>query len=107
MELQLLILLAFNSLYIFGFHYSTDYALTVDKTPNPYDRELLWFVRWYLRNAPTWVQKPVFGCVACMASVHSWPFWLVNSVSLHTCVVYIIYTFALAGLNAIVNERIS
>ena len=106
--IEILLLLLFNSLYIFGFASATDYGETVDKTPDPDDRELLWWIRWYLRNAPKWIQKPVFGCVVCMASVHSWPFLLFNhELTLLNGATYIIYIFALSGFNAIVNDRLS
>jgi len=105
---EILLLLIFNSLYIFGFSYATDYGLNVDNKPDPNDRELLWFIKWYLRNAPSWVQKPLFGCVVCMASVHSWPYLLFNpELTLLNGVTYIIYIFALSGFNAIVNDRLS
>ena len=103
---ELLLLLIFNSLYIFGFSSATEYGLNVDKEPN--DKELLWFIRWYLRNAPDWIQKPIFGCVVCMASVHSWPYLLFNhELTLLNGATYIIYIFALSGFNAIVNDRLS
>lgn len=104
---EILLLLIFNSLYIFGFATSTEYGETVDKTPDPKDRELLWWIRWGLRNAPLWVQKPIFGCVVCMASLHSWPYWIFTDLTLHSAITYIIYIFALSGINAIVNDRLS
>lgn len=105
---ETLLLLLFNSLYIFGFYSATDYGLTVDKTPDPNDREALWWVKWSLRNAPMWLQKPLFGCVVCMASVHSWVYLVFNpELTLINGVTYIIYIFALSGFNALVNERIS
>ena len=106
--IELLLLIALNYLYIFGLDNSTEYGLTVDKEPDPKDRELLWWVRWGLRNAPLWLQKPIFGCVVCMASLHSWPYWIFNpDLTLHNLVTYIIYIFALSGINAIVNDRLS
>lgn len=105
---EILLLLIFNSLYIFGFSTATDYGLDVDKQPDRNDREILWFVKWYLKNAPKWVQKPIFGCVVCMASVHSWPYLLFNhELTLLNAATYIIYIFALSGFNAIVNDRLS
>lgn len=106
--IDLLLLLVFNSLYIFGFYSATDYGETVDKTPDPKDREILWFIKWGLRNAPNYIQKPIFGCVVCMASVHSWMYWIFTpELTLHNLVTYIIYIFALSGFNAIVNDRLS
>ena len=106
--IEILLLLLFNSLYIFGFFSATDYTETVDLTPDPNDREALWWIKWGLRNAPQWLQKPIFGCVVCMASVHSWVYPVFYpELTLINLVTYIIYIFALSGFNAIVNERIS
>ena len=108
MDYNLLLLLVFNCLYIFGFYSATDYGLTVDNEVDPDDRELLWWVKWGLRNAPNYIQKPIFGCVVCMSSVHSWMYWIFTpELTLHNLVTYIIYIFALSGLNAIVNDRLS
>ncbi len=101
-------ILILNSLYIFGFANATQYGLDVDLKPDPEDRELFWFIRWGLRNAPKWVQKPIFGCVVCMASLHSWPYLFYNpELTILNVVTYIIYIFALSGFNAIVNDRLS
>jgi len=108
MDYQILVLLILNSLYIFGFSMATEYGLTVDKTPDPKDKELLWWIRWGLRNAPMWVQKPIFGCVVCMASLHSWVYPLFyHELTLTNLLTYIIYIFALSGFNAFVNGRLS
>lgn len=107
MDYSIFPVLILNSLYIFGFYYATDYTEDVDKEPSN-DRESLWWVKYYLRDAPLWVQKPIFGCVICMASLHSWPYLLYNhELTILNAVTYIIYIFALSGLNAIVNERLS
>ncbi len=106
--IEILLLLIFNSLYIFGFSSATDYGLDVDKKPDPTDRELLWFIRWYLRKAPDYIQKPIFRCVICMGSLHSWPYLLFHhELTLLNGTTYIIYIFALSGFNAIVNDRLS
>jgi len=97
-------MLFINSLYIFGLYNAVSYELDVDR--KPVSKELLWFVSYYLKGAPIWVKKPLFGCVACMASVHSWPYWLINDVNFLSLCLYIIYIFALSGLNAIVYEAI-
>ena len=105
---ELLLLLLFNSLYIFGFASATQYGETVDKTPDPNDKELLWFIRWHLRNAPKYIQKPIFGCVVCMASVHSWVYILFYpELTLLNVATYIIYIFALSGFNQLVNDKLS
>ncbi len=108
MDYSIFPLLILNCLYIFGFSNATQYGLDVDNKPDPKDRELLWWVKWGLRNAPLWVQKPVFGCVVCMASVHSWIYPVFNpELTILNGVTYIIYIFALSGLNALVNDRLS
>lgn len=106
--IETLLLLLFNSLYIFGFATATEYGETVELKPDPNDREILWWIRWRLRDAPKWVQKPVFGCVVCMASLHSWVYLIYNpDLTFINLVTYIIYIFALSGFNAIVNDRLS
>lgn len=105
--IQLLTILLFNCLYIFGFRNAVEYSLNVDKEPDVKDRELLWWFSWYLRGLPEIVKTPLFGCVVCMASVHSWMYWIFYDFNLYNGFMYIIYIFALSGLNYIVNARLS
>jgi len=106
MDYDILLLLILNSLYIFGFANSTQYGLTVDKTPD--DKELLWFIRWRLRNAPAWIKNPLFDCVICMASLHSFPYLIFyHDLTLTNGATYIIYIFALSGFNKFVHDRVS
>lgn len=108
MDYSILLLLILNSLYIFGFSTATDYEETVDFKPDPDDRQILWRISWYLRDAPRWVQNPICYCVVCMASLHSWPYLLFHhELTLLNGATYIIYIFALSGFNAIVNEKLS
>lgn len=103
--IEIILLLVFNCLYIFGFHKATMYSKTVDGTPDPNDREILWLVRYTLRNVPNYVKRPLFDCVVCMASLHSWVYWLHYDFSLYSLLSYFIYIFALSGLNSFVNDR--
>ena len=104
--MNIILLLIFNCLYIFGFHKATQYN-DVNGKADPNDREVLWWLRYYLRNAPNGLKKPLFGCVVCMASIHSWVFWVFNEFNLTSLCIYIIYIFALSGLNSFVNDRLS
>ena len=104
--MNIILLLIFNCLYIFGFHKATQYN-DVNGKADPNDREVLWWLRYALRNAPNDLQKPLFGCVVCMASIHSWVYWVFNDFTLTSLCIYIIYIFALSGLNSFVNDRFS
>lgn len=106
MEYDILVLLILNSLYIFGFANATEHSSKVDYVP--YDKEILWFIRYYLRKAPKWIKNPIFDCVVCMASLHSWPYLLFNhELTILNVATYIIYIFALSGFNKFVNDRVS
>jgi len=94
---DLLTLLAFNSLYIFGLWNSADYSLNVDKG---YDTgEILGKLGYYAQNLPTWLNKPLIGCVICMASLHSFPYWLIYDFTLFNGCIWILYTFPIHFLN--------
>ncbi len=108
MDYSILPILILNCLYIFGFANATEYGLNVDNEPDVKDRELLWFVRWGLRNTPNYIQKPIFRCVVCMASLHSWVYLVFNhDLTLMNLCTYIIYIFALSGFNKFVNDNLS
>ena len=103
--IDLLTLLAFNSLYILGLYNSADYSLNVDQK---YDKgEILGRLGYYVEMLPMWLYKPLLGCVICMASIHSYPFWLVNDFTLFNLGIWILYIFALSGLNLIIYERVT
>lgn len=113
MQYDIIVLLILNSLYIFGFSNATYYSLERINCdgglyPKVCDREILWRFSWYLRNAPKWIKNPVFDCVVCMASIHSWPYLLFNhELTILNGATYIIYIFALSGFNKFVNDRVS
>ncbi len=108
MDYSILVLLILNSLYIFGFHNSTYYEQSIVYEDTIFNKEILWRIRWHLRKSPAWIQKPVFDCVTCMASLHSFPYLIFHhELTLTNGATYIIYIFALSGLNKFVHDRIS
>jgi len=108
--LDVILLLLFNSLYIFGLWYAADYSVetNVDGVETYKEGEILGYLGYYAEMLPTWLYKPLLGCVVCMASLHSWVYPVFYpELTLMNLVTYIIYIFALSGFIAIVNERIS
>jgi len=103
--IELTLLLLFNCLYIFGFYNSTDYSVDVNKKYQ--EGEILGRLGYMTENIPQWLRKPLLGCVMCMASIHSFPFWMFNDFTLLNGGVYILYIFALSGLNALVYEGVT
>ena len=102
--IELLTLLIFNSLLIVGIYNATDYELDVDLKPT--NKNILWWVKWYTRKLPFWFTDPLHGCIMCMASVHGfYLFWIFNSATLSNIPIYIIYTFALSGLNSLIYGK--
>ena len=98
-------LLLFNSLYIIGLWNATDYSEDVDKRYK--EGEILGYLGYITRNLHPYLRKPLLGCVICMASIHSYPFWLVNDFTLLNGCIGILYIFALSGLNLIIYERLA
>lgn len=107
--LEILLLLLFNSLYIIGLWNSTDYSIQedVDGRKTYKEGEILGKLGYHTRNLPEWLYKPLLGCVMCMASIHSYPFWLINDFTLLNGCIWILYIFALSGLNLIIYERVT
>lgn len=102
--IDLLTLVLFNSLYICGLYNSVYYELDVDK--KPINKEILWWGRWYTRNLPNMLRKPLTECIICMASIHSFPFWIFNDFNYLNLGIFILYIFALSGLNALIYETV-
>lgn len=108
MYYDIIALLILNSLYIFGFSNATYYQESIVYDDTIFDKEILWRIRYYLRKAPKWIKNPVFDCVVCMASLHSWPYLLFHhELTILNLGTYIIYIFALSGFNKFVNDRLS
>lgn len=103
--IDFLTLLIFNSLYIFGIYNALDYGVGVEGEYQ--EGEILGRLGYYARNLPGLLKKPLLGCVICMASIHSYPFWIFNEATLLNGGIYILYIFALSGLNLIVYERLT
>lgn len=83
--IELLLLLLFNSLMIAG----------IFKACQP--GEIFGFMQKFNGR---WA-VPVFGCPGCMASVHSWPYFL----SEQSIVFYVPYVLALCGFTHYVIEK--
>ena len=107
--IETLTLLLFNSLYIIGLWNSTDYSIetSVEGIERYKEGEILGKLGYHTRNLPSWLKKPLLDCVICMASIHSYPFWLINDFTLLNGCIWILYIFALSGLNLIIYERVT
>jgi len=102
--IDLLTILAFNSLYIYGLWNSANYTLDVDNKPE--NKEIMWWLSYYTKDFHINLKKPIIGCIICMASLHSYPFWFFNELTYLNVGVYILYIFALSGLNALIYETV-
>jgi hypothetical protein len=80
---EILLLLLFNSLYSIGFYLAMEPGMIGGKLGS--------WLSHHLGKA----YEPIAGCITCMASLHSWPYLVAFGFDW----VYIIYVFALAGLN--------
>ena len=77
------IMLALNGLACNGLYLATRPGMVLD------------FVdQWAMAYAGK-LYNPICGCITCMASIWSWPFWLVSSDPVY----FIGYVFALAAVN--------
>lgn len=94
--INIILLIIFNSLWIFGFHYCT---------LGPENPELLYFIRKLLEAKITNKQilKPLINCYVCMSSVHG--LFIFSIFHSHFGINWWIlpfYCFALAGLNRLI-----
>jgi len=74
-------------------------------------KNILWMYKFYfLDNLPTFIAKPFGGCLVCMASIFSiipyWSYARFDFTSGADWLIYILYIFALAGMNSIVYRII-
>lgn len=91
--IDVLILMAFNSLYCVGLHITTR------------KNHLFHFID--NNNWPDWVKKPLYDCPTCMASVHgSIVYWVVMEWTLGNLYIWPFYLFALCCLNTYVNNKV-
>jgi len=96
-NIDILLLLIANSLYIFGIYTATDYR--IDTEGRPCDKMALWWLSYYTERAiGPWWSKPLFLCPACMASVHGTYFYFIFSEK--NILIYPFYVVILAGLNS-------
>ena len=122
---NILILLIFNSLFIFGVYKLTWYQAQVmvneptkelfTLVPTVTNRELLWFISFYGKK---WfgyeTMKPICLCPSCMSSVWgSIFFWVAIFTKFVICAtvlqigfLYIAYVIALCGLNHIISRYV-
>jgi hypothetical protein len=92
-------LLLITSLFIFGFNYATLYV-------SDEEHNILWHITYQSEKVfgGKW-SKPICTCVVCMASVWGTLFYLTfgQNMSIQS---YVIFVFALAGLNRILKNFI-
>ena len=98
MMIQLLLILFLNSLFIFGLHYSFSYDEDADG--NIFNKSLLWFVQYYAKKfLGNYIAKLFGGCIICMASLWSLPFFFLYFTN---PLFLLIYIPSLAGMNRII-----
>ena len=78
--------LIINSFICIGFNIATEPGMVLN------------WVEKLLEKSPLWLQKPIYLCPMCMASVHS--LWLFPSLNISWWL-YPGYVLALCGLNAL------
>ncbi len=105
------------SLFIIGLHYSFQFDLTaqihpvtLEKETIPINKEIAWFVKYYLHVALNgtrfhWLLKPLCDCPVCMVSVYGsifyWAktYWYLDEITLLTFIKWPVMVVATAGLN--------
>jgi hypothetical protein len=121
--MEFISLIIITSLFIVGLHKSTEYYLDYNNQPDPNDRMVLWFLRYYAEQwFPSWIYKPLIGCTACMASIwgslfywiHYWGAWTIESFwSLPRFIIvtdvsfimnWVVFVFAVSATNRIINN---
>lgn len=96
--IETFLFLLFNSLYINGFHIAFEEGMIFEKIAIKGD-ELMG--KWWM---------PVAGCVTCMASLHSWPYLIMQidwSDWKMAIVDSILYICALATVNTIIYNKLN
>ena len=102
--LSILLLLVFNSLFIFGLQAVTYWEYDEDKKPT--EKKLLWFISYYAQEYYySFIHKPLITCAVCMSSFYGAIFFLLFTDL--TLFLLPVYCITLAGLNSIIYERIS
>lgn len=107
--LQSAFLLAANSLFIWGLSFCFDEGMIFHGLHK-------WFIGWdriekvpgkSRERIPIWIQKPLYSCPICMASVwgsmgYTMGTYFLFGWSAQLLILWPIYCFALAGLNGII-----
>jgi hypothetical protein len=88
-----LVIALVNAFIINGIHLST------------YEGMINAWIPRLLKNTPEWVQKPLYDCPTCMASVHStYIFWAAYPFTLESLILYPFYILALAAMATVINR---
>jgi len=114
---ELISILLFNSVYIVGLYNAMDYdMIKIDDWSGgkwgekevPTKKQVLWFIPYYTQWLPQIIRTPLYDCINCMASIHGFYFyWFFFDFNFFNIFVWIFYTFALSGLNSIINAAYS
>lgn len=106
--MEFISLIIITSLFIVGLHKSTEYFLDYNNQPDPNDRMVLWFLRYYAEQwFPSWVSKPLIGCPACMASIWGSSFYWIQywgAWSMSSVMSWVVFVFATSATNRIINN---
>jgi len=111
------VLMLFNSLFIFGWHWCTMFDLNdcSECKERIINKEIAWWFRKYLGDLlekvnMLWLTKPLYGCVVCMSSIYGTMFFIGDLFYRHlafdllTIPKLIIYCVAVAGLNRLLKN---
>lgn len=89
--IDIFILLLLNSFAILGVHQTTNEGMIFEK-----------LATWCEYNLPEWLNKPLWACPYCMASIHSTYFFVPYAIITEQSFVWWpIYIFTLCGFNII------
>lgn len=115
--IEILLVIVFNGIYILGFynscHYTKEEQTYTEKgslfTKTIIHKNILWFLPYFIQeklkvNSNSFFLKPLYSCMPCMASIHSYIYFLFFDFS----IVYFAYVLSLSGfcllLDLIVEE---
>jgi len=93
-------LIIINSLFIFGVYSALQRGMILEKLGDLIDK------------LPEFYRKPLMSCPICMSSVYGspvyWGFYLLNQGNIFIAIIiYICYTFTLAGMNYIITSLLT
>lgn len=116
---ELIQLIFICSLWCLGFNYATLYTPLMGQVNDgegikelyPVDdkKEILWFIRYYTRNLPKCITKPLYGCLMCMGSLHGslfyWAYILNTPGRINglTIVLWVVVITAVSGMNRLLK----